>query len=297
MLKKGPLCVLVCYVLWGLLPGYWKLLSPADPVYVLACRVVFSLLFVGLLLAVQKNFGHVKAVFHNGREWLRLSLAGVFICINWGLFIWAVSTNRILESSLAYYMNPILSILIGTVVFREKLTKLQWLSVAVTFTGLVVTIFRYGQIPWAALAIGGSFAIYGAVKKGVSVDAGTSLFMETLTLAPLALVFILWSEWNGRGAVGILTGGQLVLLLFSGVVTSVPLLFFAAGIRETSLSLSGTLMYINPTLQLLIGVFFFGEAFTTTHAILFGFVWSGLALYIISDVRKHRKHKEETTCE
>ena len=183
-------------------------------------------------------------------------------------------------------------------VFRERLTGLQWLSVAVTFTGLVITILRYRQIPWVALIIGGSFAVYGAIKKGVHAESGVSVFFETLTLAPFALVFMAAAEARGAGAVGVLHGWQWLLLPAAGVVTTVPLLFFAKGIKSTPMTLSGILMYINPTLQLLLSVLLYQEAFTTTHAILFGFVWSGLALYLLSSLLRERKYKkEETPCE
>lgn len=297
MLKSGPLSVLTCYILWGLLPVFWKTLSAVDSLYVLAARIVWSLVFITAVLALRRGLGGIRAALADKRELGRLALAGIVVCINWGSYIWAVNSGHMLDASLAYYMNPILAILLGTLVFGEKLTGLQWLSVAVTFTGLVVTIARYGQIPWVALVIGGSFAVYGAIKKGVRSEAGVSVFFETLTLAPAALAFIIWAESRGSGAVGVLSGGQWLLLPAAGVVTTVPLLFFAKGIKATPMTLSGILMYINPTLQLLISTLVYREAFTATHAILFGFVWSGLALYLVSGVLRDRKRKkEETRC-
>ena len=219
-------------------------------------------------------------------------LSGIVISINWGVFIWAVSNNHILDSSLAYYMNPILVILIGTLLFREKLTRMQWLAVAVTFTGLVITIIRYRQIPWIALVIGGSFAIYGALKKTVKTDALVSTFVETLTTAPLFLVLVIWMEFQGMGAIGAMQGWQWLLLPAAGIVSTVPLLFFSSGVKTTPMTLSGILMYINPTLQFLVSVVLYHETFTVTHAILFGFVWSGLVLYLISGFLKDRKREE-----
>ena len=297
-MKRGPLYVLTCYILWGVLPVFWKLLAAVDSLYVLAGRIVWSLVFISAILAVRRGFGAVRAVLGDRRELGRLALAGIFVCVNWGSYIWAVNSGHMLDASLAYYMNPILAILLGTVVFRERLTGLQWLSVAVTFTGLVITILRYRQIPWVALIIGGSFAVYGAIKKGVHVDAGVSVFFETLVLSPFALVFMAAAEVRDAGAVGVLHGWQWLLLPAAGVVTTVPLLFFAKGIKTTPMTLSGILMYINPTLQLLLSVLLYQEAFTTTHAILFGFVWSGLALYLLSSLlREHKHKKEETLCE
>lgn len=296
MLKKGPLCVLICYILWGLLPVFWKTLAAVDSVYVLACRILWSLLLVTGVLLAGRRFSAVGAVMQNRRELGRLVLAGIFICINWGVFIWAVNSGHMLDSSLAYYMNPILSILLGTLFFREKLTPMQWLAVGVTFTGLVVTVIRYGKIPWIALIIGGSFAIYGALKKGVQSEAAVSMFFETAVLAPFALAFALWAESRSSGAIGVLHGWQWLLLPLAGLVTTVPLLFFAYGIKETPMSLSGILMYINPTLQLLMSVLVFHEEFTLTHGILFGFVWTGLVLYVVSGMR-NRKQKETVICE
>lgn len=290
-MKKGPLCVLACYVLWGLLPGFWRLLNMLDPLYLLAVRILWALLFTALLLAAMGKLSTVAAVFRDRRELLRLCAASVLICINWGVFIWAVNSGHILDSSLAYYMNPILTVLIGTLAYRERLTRLQWLSVAITALGLVIAMFRFGQFPWAAVVIGGSFALYGAVKKDVSVDAVTSLLMETLIAAPPALAVVLWNGFRG-GALSVLEGRQWLLPL-AGVVTSVPLLFFAYGIRRTPLTLAGIIMYVNPTLQLLTGVLFFHEEFTATYGILFGFVWAGLALYLLSSWLEHQKHKEE----
>lgn len=294
VVRQGPLYVLACYSLWGLLPVFWKQLSAVDSLYVLASRILWSLvLTAGVLLVRRDRFAPVRAVFRNRREWARLTLAGFVVCVNWGMYIWAVSNGRILDSSLAYYMNPILAVLIGTIAFREKLTRLQWLAVAVTFVGLVITILRYGQIPWVALIIGGTFAVYGALKKTVRSDAVVSTFVETLTLSPMFLTLMVWMEYRGNGAVGVLQGWQWLLLPAAGVVTTVPLLLFAAGMKTTPMTLSGILMYINPTLQLLISVLLYHEEFTVTHAILFGFVWSGLVLYLLSGFLKERKKKEE----
>ena len=296
-MKKGPLCVLACYVIWGLLPGYWKLMSSLDSFYILATRILWSLIFVGLILLASKRMDRVRAAFCDRRELLRLSLAGVLICINWGAFIWAVNSGHILDSSLAYYMNPILTILIGTFVFHEKLTRLQWVAVGITLMGIVAAVVRFGQIPWLALVIGGAFALYGAVKKGCRVDAGTSLFLETLVLSPASLAFVLWSEWNGTGAVGNVGPGGFALLASTGIATSVPLLFYAKGIVLTPYTTAGILMYVNPTLQFIVGALFFHEQFTTTYAILFGFVWTGLIFYVASDLLAHRAQRKNQQLE
>ena len=202
-----------------------------------------------------------------------------------------------LESSLAYYMSPIISVLIGAVFFREKHGVIQWLAIAIAAIGVLIAVVMYGSVPWLALTIGGSFAVYGALKKKVKADGETSIFLETLFMAPFALTFMVFAELHGNGVLGVLHGWQFVLLPLTGIVTSVPLMLFAQGIKQTSITLSGILMYINPTMVLLLGVFLYGEAFTRTNQIVFAFVWAAVLLFVgDSLVQHHRAAKklEET---
>lgn len=296
--NRGPLCVLGCYVIWGVLPIFWHMLAAMDALYVLSARIVASVAFLLVLLAARRRLGTVAEACRDRGALVRMMLSGVFICINWGVYIWAVNGGHALDASLAYYMNPILAVVLGTAVFGERLSPLQWLSVAVTFAGIVVTVVGHGQFPWMALVIGGSFAVYGAVKKGVRAEAEVSVLVETLTLAPFALAYLLWAEARGTGAVGVLSGWQWLLLPLSGIATTVPLLFFARGIKTTPMSLSGILMYVNPTLQFLVSVAVFREKFTAAYGVLFGFVWSGLALYLAAGfLRRRRERKEKAGCE
>ena len=296
--NRGPLCVLGCYVIWGVLPIFWHMLAAVDALYVLSARIVASVAFLLVLLAARRRLGTVAEACRDRGALVRMMLSGVFICINWGVYIWAVNGGHALDASLAYYMNPILAVVLGTAVFGERLSPLQWLSVAVTFAGIVVTVVGHGQFPWMALVIGGSFAVYGAVKKGVRAEAEVSVLVETLTLAPFALAYLLWAEARGTGAVGVLSGWQWLLLPLSGIATTVPLLFFARGIKTTPMSLSGILMYVNPTLQFLVSVAVFRENFTAAYGVLCGFVWSGLALYLAAGfLRRRRERKEKAGCE
>lgn len=296
--NRGPLCVLGCYVIWGVLPIFWHMLAAVDALYVLSARIMASVAFLLVLLAARRRLGTVAEACRDRGALVRMMLSGVFICINWGVYIWAVNGGHALDASLAYYMNPILAVVLGTAVFGERLSPLQWLSVAVTFAGIVVTVVGHGQFPWMALVIGGSFAVYGAVKKGVRAEAEVSVLVETLTLAPFALAYLLWAEARGTGAVGVLSGWQWLLLPLSGIATTVPLLFFARGIKTTPMSLSGILMYVNPTLQFLVSVAVFREKFTAAYGVLFGFVWSGLALYLAAGfLRRRRERKEKAGCE
>ena len=296
-MNRGAMCVLSCYVMWGLLPIFWKQLSAVDSLYVLATRAIWAFVITGGMLALRRDgFAGVRGVLRNKKECRDLVIAGVAICVNWGLYIWSVSNDRILDSSLATYLNPLLAIALGAVIWREKLTRLRWLAVGIAATGFFIATLRYGQVPWLALAISFSFTLYGAIKKSVSTDSVTATFFETLILMPFALALVGWMEWQGTGAVGILHGWQWLLLPASGLVTGLPLVLFSAGLKSTPMTLAGILMYINPTLQLLVSVAIYHEAFTVTHAILFAFVWTGLALYLISGFLESRK-KEERVCE
>lgn len=296
-MNRGAACVLGCYVMWGLLPIFWKQLSVVDSLYVLATRAIWAFLITGVILALRRDrFAGVRGVLKNKKERLQLTVSGWAICVNWGLYIWAVSHDRILDSSLATYLNPILAIALGAMVWREKLSRLRWLAVAIAASGFLLATLRYGQIPWLALAISFSFTLYGAVKKSVKTDSVTATFYETMILMPFAVVLVVWMEFRGAGAVGILHGWQWLLLPMSGLVTGLPLVLFSSGLKTTPMTLAGILMYINPTLQLLVSVAVYHEAFTTTHAILFVFVWAGLALYLVSGFLEKRK-REEQVCE
>ena len=285
MIKKEPLYVLVCYVLWGVLPLFWQTLSAVSPFAVLGYRILFSLLFTFCWLLAAGRWSEAVSVLRNRREMMWLTAAGAAIAVNWGGFIYAVNNGHVLDSSLAYYMYPILSILIGTLFFREKLGPLQWVAVGLMTAGIAVTAVRYGQFPWLALMIGGSFVLYGVLKRNVTCKGEISLFVESLVTAPLALALIALCERGGTGAAGNLHGAQWLLLPAAGIVTAVPLIFFSRGIRTTPYTLSGLLMLVNPTLQFLIGIFWLGEPFTTTYAILFAFIWSGLALFLAGNLR------------
>jgi len=285
MAQEGPVNVFACYIAWGLLPLFWRHLSDVSSMAVLGYRILFSLAFITVFLLVTGRWKEATAMLRcrTQRRWLMAS--GAAIAVNWGGYIWAVSGGHVLDASLAYYMHPILSILVGALFFRERLTALQWVAVGLMSAGIAVTAVRFGQIPWLALLIGGSFVIYGVLKRNVTCEAAVSLFGESLFTLPVALVCVGWCEMNGSGALGVLSGARWLLLPAAGVVTAVPLLFFSKGIRTTSNTAAGIMMLLNPTMQLLIGVFVMGEAFTGTHAVLSAFIWGGLALFLLGKLR------------
>lgn len=288
-MNKETINVLGCYILWGLLPVFWKLLSGVNSVYVLVQRIVFSCLFCFLVIVFKKHGSDLKAIFRDKKELRTYLLCGILITINWGVYILTVATGRILEASLAYYMNPLFSVLIGALFFKEKLSTLQWVSIGLAFVGVMISVIGYGQVPYLAIIIGLSFALYGAFKKGIKADSEVSICMETVSVLPIALIFIAYAQISGFTTYESLSGLEIFLLIATGAVTSIPLMLFAKGIKKTSIVTSGILMYINPTLQLLLGVLVYNEAFTKTNGITFAFVWCAVALFVYDSLRKHKK--------
>ena len=285
--KTGILQVFGSYILWGVLPIFWKLLSELNSVYVLATRIVWSAVFCLLLIAATKKTEELKAVLSDKKLRKTLLCSGIAVAINWGVYIYAVNNGHILDASLAYYMNPLIVIALGFFLFQEKLVLRQWMAIAVAALGILIAVIAYGEFPLYAIIIGGSFAVYGAIKKNVKCSGLISTFVEALFLSPLSLLFILWAESGQIGAVGTLEGAQFLLIPLSGIVTSVPLLLFSMGVAKVSLSLTGILMYINPTMQLLIGVLLYHETFDFAKTIMFVCVWIGVVLFVSANRKKN----------
>lgn len=292
-MKKGTLMVFLSYVLWGLLAIFWKLLSDVDSVYVLCCRIIFSLVVSAVLLPFTGGWAEAARVFRDRRLLLRMLACGVLISFNWGTLIYCVSAGRVLDTSLAYYINPLMAILLGFVCFREKLNKAQWVSVAIAVVGVVAPMVMAGQFPWLAVLCALSFALYGAVKKGADVPGGVSTFVETLLVAPIALVVAVAMELNGGPvSTGAIAGWRLLLLPAAGVVTFLPVFLYSAGIRSTSMGISGILMYINPTLQLLCSILLFDETMSREMLVTFVCVWIATGVYLISGALESKKAAE-----
>lgn len=294
MKDHGPFLVFLCYFLWGILPVYWKWLVEVDSFVILGNRVVWSLAFSLLMLLILQQWGHLRAALADRKTLWTLLVSGVLIIINWGSYIIAVNTGHVIDASLAYYLNPLMSILIGRFVFRESLSGLQKLAVALATVGVLYAVVRMGVVPWLALIIGGSFALYGAIKKTVTVDGVTSMAVECLWMLLPALLMLGWLFSQGQTAAAgeAVAWWQWLLLPTTGIVTAVPLFVFGKGIQTTSYSLSGILMYVNPTLQLLCGIFLFHEVFTQVYAVMFAFVWSAVALYLVSVYLQYRQTKQ-----
>ncbi len=284
--KKSVLQVFGSYVLWGIFPVFWKMLSELNSVYVLSSRIVWSAVFCLLLIVVTKKTEELKQVLSDRKMRKTLMCSGIAIAVNWGVYIYAVNSGHILDASLAYYLNPLMVIALGFFLFKEKLAFRQWLAIAVAALGILIAIVAYGEVPVFAIVIGTSFAVYGAIKKNVKCNGLISTFVEAAFLTPFALAYILWAEMGHVGAIGTLEGMQFLLIPMSGVVTSIPLLLFSIGVAKVSMSLTGILMYINPTLQFMIGALLYHETFDLPKGIMFVCVWIGVVLFVSAGRKK-----------
>lgn len=288
-MNKGPLLIFSCYILWGILPIYWKLLQSVNAYFILGNRIFWSFIFALILIVGKGQLLRLKGAFNNRTERRKLLAAGIFCVLNWGSYIVAVNTNHIVDASLAYFMNPILAIILAAVIFKERLAPLQWLGVAFAFFGVAISIIAYGQVPWLALIIGGTFAIYGAIQKTCHIDGVTALGAEMLWFLPPTVLLSLWAIQGD--ALGTISIWQWILLPTTGIITAGPLMLYAIGISSTDYALSGILMYINPTLQLLCGVILYEESLSQAQLLMFIFVWVGLVLYLFSTLYKRFNRK------
>lgn len=286
--RRGLGYALAAYAMWGLFPLYWPLLEPTPAVQILAHRMVWSLVFVAAVLLIRRKWEFVAQLRRDRRRLGLLVLAAVLVSVNWGVYIWAVNAGHVIETSLGYFINPLVSIALGVLVLRERLRSIQWLAVAVAAAAVVVITIDYGRLPWIALSLAFSFGGYGLVKKIVAVPALESLAVETASMAPFAAAFLVGVEIHGSGAFGHVALGTNVLLIAAGAVTAVPLLCFAAAARRVPLTVLGLLQYITPLLQFMVGVFIRHEPLPTSELIGFCLVWVALLILGGSQVAQWR---------
>ena len=294
--RRGVWIAVAAYVAWGLMPLYWHVLKAVPAMQIMAHRVVWSALFVCGWLGFKYGRGWVRETLSRPRAAPLLALSGVLIAFNWGLYIWAVNAGHVVESALGYFINPLLSVMLGVFVLKERLNRAQWVSVAIAGAGVLWLTVSYGSFPWIALALAASFGIYGLVRKLLGVPPVRGLGVENLYLLLPALAFLAWTEGAGQGHLfahgdaASWGAGVAGLLVFGGVLTALPLIGFAAAVQRIPYSLVGLLQYISPTLQLLVGVLVLHEPFGRDLAIGFGFIWVALALYAIDGwVRARRR--------
>ncbi|RJL22495.1 EamA family transporter RarD [Bailinhaonella thermotolerans] len=288
-LRRGVLYGVAAYGMWGLFPLYWPLLKPSGPVEIIAHRIVWSLLAVVVVLAVRRHWSWFKELVRQPRKLGLLALAAVTISVNWVTYIFAVNTGHVVEGSLGYFINPLVSVLFGVLVFRERLRVWQWVAVGMGALAVVVLTLDYGRLPWMALVLASSFGTYGLIKKFANVGAAESLAIETLVLLVPAAAYIFTLEAGGSGTFGDAGPAHLALLIGSGAITAVPLMLFSAAAIRVPMTTIGLLQYIAPTLQFLLGIVVAHESMPPSRWIGFAIVWLALAIFTWDGLRTARR--------
>ncbi|ERI04397.1 EamA family transporter RarD [Aneurinibacillus aneurinilyticus] len=273
---------IIAYIAWGLLPLYWKYLDRVSAFEILAHRIFWSFLFVAFLLMLYRRWEPFKKALLNRKIALAAFLSSVLISANWFIYIWGVNNGHVIEASLGYYINPLLSVALGVVVLKERLSRWQTMALMIASIGVIILTVQYGKIPWISFALAITFGFYGLAKKKAQTEALVGLALETVFMAPLALGYIVFTEASGVGVIGLVSLPEMALLIGTGVVTALPLLWFAKGARSVPLSTMGFIQYMAPTISLILGIFVFKEVFTSTHMISFAFIWCALLLYSLS---------------
>nr|WP_321406323.1 EamA family transporter RarD [uncultured Carboxylicivirga sp.] len=287
---KGYLYTAQAFVSWGLLPIYWKLLSHLPAIEILAHRILWSLIFVVVFLYIRGKL-HLGAIFKNKKSLLTLIITGLLVGSNWGVYIYAVNAGQIVEASLGYYITPLVNVVLGMIFLQERLSKIQLIALLLAAVSVLYLTVDYGQFPWIAVYLAFSFGLYGLLKKKSGVDSLPALAIETLVLTPFALTYVVWKMVDGTGH---LFAGDILtdtLLILAGVVTTLPLYWFAQGAKRITLTSVGFMQYIGPTIMLLLGIYIYKEGFPLEQKIAFSFIWLALAFYSYTIIFKSRRVK------
>ncbi len=287
--RRGLVLGALAYTLWGTFPLYWTLLEPGGAVEILAHRIIWSLGTMLLILVLWRRVPQLKALLRDRRRALIICAAAVVITVNWGAYIWGVNNGRVVETSLGYFINPLVTVLMGVLILGERLRRLQWVAMGIAFVAVVVLTFDYGRPPWVALVLAFSFGTYGLAKKQAAVDAVESITLETLVLAPIALAYVAWLMSTGQSNFASHGVGHALLFTTTGIITAIPLMLFgAAAIRVSMVSL-GLLQYLAPTIQFALGILVFREDMPASRWIGFGLVWAALVLFTVEAVNHRRR--------
>lgn len=286
--RAGFVYALMAYGLWGFLPLYLKALEHIGPAEVVAHRIIWSVPVAGALLWATGRTQDIRAALTSPRMLAMGAVTAGLISINWGIYVWAIAADRALDGALGYYINPLFSIAMGALVLGERLTRLQYAAVGLAALAVLVLTVEAGGLPWVALALTTSFGFYALAKRALPIGPNQGFLLEVLILLPFALGYVVWLEARGVGALGTGSLSDWALLVGCGIVTAVPLLFYANGAKLLRLSTIAMLQYIAPTMIMLIAVFVFEEPFGSARAVAFPLIWAGLALYSVSLLRRKR---------
>jgi chloramphenicol-sensitive protein RarD len=293
----GLIYALAAYAWWGVIPIFWKQLSHVDSIEIVMHRMVWSCVLVSLLIVISRQWKEFKVLFLQPKLLFKLFVASALVSINWAVFIWAVNTGHLVETSLGYFMNPLISVVLGVVLFGESLRRGQVVALSIAALGVIYLVISYGALPWISLVLAISFSLYSAAKKSISVPATHGLAIETMFFFIPASVYLFYIQTQGSGQFfdGPSNGWLLIL---GGLFTLIPLVLFAAAAKRVSMTALGMTQYIGPTLQLLIGVFLYGESFGSQTMIAFGCMWLALGIYSVDQMRHQnslrRRRKTQT---
>lgn len=282
-MNNGLLYAILAYAIWGLFPLYWRMLQAIPATQITAHRILWSWVVLTLVIVLTRQWRDFRGTI-NRRVLANYALASTLISVNWVLYIWAVNNNHIVETSLGYFINPLISVFLGTVFFKERLRPLHWFSLACATCGVIYLTYNYGRLPWIALVLAGTFASYGLVKKIAPLKSLFGLTLETSILVIPAFIYLLVCEHFGNGTLLHSTPHNYALLFIGGIITAGPLLMFATAAQRIPLTLIGILQYIAPTLQILLGIFYFHEPFSTEQLNGFSMVWFALAIFVVAGV-------------
>jgi chloramphenicol-sensitive protein RarD len=288
-IRRGYLLGIAAWAIWGFFPLYWTLLEPAGAVEILAHRVVWSMVTMAIALVVLRRWGSLRATVANRRRLALLAVAAVLISVNWGTYIYGVVSNHVVETSLGYFINPLVSVLIGVLVLGERLRRVQWFAVALAGVAVLGLTFEYGRPPWIALALAFSFGAYGLAKKKADAGAVESLIVETAIIAPFALAYVALLVGNGTSTFGGNGTAHVLLLVGTGIVTVIPLLCFGGAATRIPLSTLGLLQYLTPTMQFLLGILVFREPMPAARWAGFALIWLALVIFTVDSLRNRRR--------
>ena len=286
--KSGVLWAIGAYIIWGFLPIYWKSLEHVSSAEILVSRIAWAFIMTLVLVLLMKNGRHLKedliTLWNSKRDFWLLFAASVLVSSNWFLYIWAVNHNYLVQTSLGYYINPLVSVLLGVFFLKEKLSRAQQVAFLLAATGVIILTVSYGKFPWMAFALAITFAVYGLIKKQIQLDALRGMTIETLFITPIALGYYIWLFMNKSAVFLHVDLKTDILLIMTGAATALPLVMFAKGAQRMPLYMVGFLQYIAPTMMLFLGVIIYGETFGKIDLVSFAFIWSALILFTVSKV-------------
>lgn len=285
----GVAYALGAYLLWGLTPIYWKALRAFSGLEILAQRVVWSLLFLAILIAIFRQWGAVREVVTSWRRIAPLMVTAVLVSFNWGIYIWAVNAGNVLETSLGYFMNPLVNVLLGVVFLRERLRRWQGLAVLLAAGGVINLTVSLDGFPWISISLAVSFGFYGLIRKIVPTEPLVGLSTETVLLLPVALAYLVYLSATGAALAPSADPSLWLLLIGAGVVTALPLLWFAQAAKRLQYTTLGVIQYLAPSMQFMLAIFLYDERFTNAHLITFACIWGGLIIYTLDSMHAYRR--------